>query len=44
MAELHVLRVFCDAAWSHGNPLGIFLDGAEIPEDRRQEVATELGV
>jgi predicted PhzF superfamily epimerase YddE/YHI9 len=43
VAELHVLRVFCDAEWSHGNRLGVFLDGAEVPEERRQEVATELG-
>jgi predicted PhzF superfamily epimerase YddE/YHI9 len=43
MAELHVLRVFCDAAWSHGNPLGVFLDGDEVPEERRQAVAAELG-
>lgn len=43
MPQLHVLRVFCDSAWSHGNPLGVFLDGEEVPEDRRQEVAAELG-
>ena len=43
MAELHVLRVFCDAEWSHGNPLGVFLDGEEVPAERRQEVAHELG-
>jgi predicted PhzF superfamily epimerase YddE/YHI9 len=43
MAELHVLRVFCDAEWSFGNPLGVFLDGDEVPEERRQEVAAELG-
>ena len=43
MAQLHVLRVFCDAEWSFGNPLGVFLDGAEIPEERRQDVAAELG-
>jgi predicted PhzF superfamily epimerase YddE/YHI9 len=43
MPELHVLRVFCDAEWSFGNPLGVFLDGAEVPEERRQGVATELG-
>jgi predicted PhzF superfamily epimerase YddE/YHI9 len=43
MAELHVLRVFCDAEWSFGNPLGVFLDGAEVPEERRQAVAAELG-
>lgn len=43
MPQLHVLRVFCDAEWSFGNPLGVFLDGAEVPEERRQSVATELG-
>jgi predicted PhzF superfamily epimerase YddE/YHI9 len=43
VAELHVLRVFCDAEWSFGNPLGVFLDGAEVPEERRQAVAAELG-
>ena len=43
MAELHVLRVFCDARWAFGNPLGVFLDGDEIPEERRQDVAAELG-
>jgi predicted PhzF superfamily epimerase YddE/YHI9 len=43
VAQLHVLRVFCDAEWSFGNPLGVFLDGAEVPEERRQEVAAELG-
>lgn len=43
MARLHVLRVFADEAGAHGNPLGVFLDGAEVPEDRRQTVAHELG-
>jgi predicted PhzF superfamily epimerase YddE/YHI9 len=43
MAELHVLRVFCDARWAFGNPLGVFLDGEEIPAERRQDVAAELG-
>lgn len=43
MPRLHVLRVFCDAEWGFGNPLGVFLDGAEIPEERRQDVAAELG-
>jgi predicted PhzF superfamily epimerase YddE/YHI9 len=43
VAELHVLRVFCDARWGFGNPLGVFLDGDEIPEERRQGVAAELG-
>jgi predicted PhzF superfamily epimerase YddE/YHI9 len=41
--ELHVLRVFCDASWAHGNPLGVFLDGDEVPAERRQDVAAELG-
>jgi predicted PhzF superfamily epimerase YddE/YHI9 len=43
MTQLHVLRVFCDAEWSFGNPLGVFLDGGEVPEERRQAVAAELG-
>jgi predicted PhzF superfamily epimerase YddE/YHI9 len=43
VAELHVLRVFCDARWGFGNPLGVFLDGHEVPEERRQDVAAELG-
>jgi predicted PhzF superfamily epimerase YddE/YHI9 len=43
VATLHVLRVFADEAGQHGNPLGVFLDGAEVPEDRRQAVANELG-
>ncbi len=43
MAQLHVLRVFCDEAGGHGNPLGVFLDGGEVPEGRRQAVAHELG-
>lgn len=43
MATLHVLRVFADEAGEHGNPLGVFLDGTEVPEERRQAVAHELG-
>ncbi len=43
MATLHVLRVFTDADGRWGNPLGVFLDGAEVPAGRRQEIATELG-
>jgi predicted PhzF superfamily epimerase YddE/YHI9 len=43
MTELHVLRVFIAADGSAGNPLGVFLDGRAIPEDRRQSVAAELG-
>lgn len=43
MARLHVLRVFCDEGGGWGNPLGVFLDGAEVPDARRQAVAHELG-
>jgi predicted PhzF superfamily epimerase YddE/YHI9 len=43
VATLHVLRVFCDEGGEWGNPLGIFLDGAEVPAERRQAVARELG-
>jgi predicted PhzF superfamily epimerase YddE/YHI9 len=41
--ELHVLRVFCAADGSGGNPLGVFLDGAAIARERRQAVAADLG-
>lgn len=43
MATLHVLRVFTGEAGEWGNPLGVFLDGAEVPAERRQAVAAELG-
>jgi predicted PhzF superfamily epimerase YddE/YHI9 len=43
MAQLHVLRVFCGERGEGGNPLGVFLDGAEVPVGRRQAVAHELG-
>ncbi len=43
MATLHVLRVFTDEDGRHGNPLGVFLDGGEVPVERRQSVAYELG-
>jgi predicted PhzF superfamily epimerase YddE/YHI9 len=42
-ATLHVLRVFCAEDGSGGNPLGVFLDGPAVPEDRRQAVAADLG-
>jgi predicted PhzF superfamily epimerase YddE/YHI9 len=41
--RLHVLRVFTAPGGSGGNPLGVFLDGAEIPPERRQAVAADLG-
>lgn len=43
MATLHVLRVFCDEAGERGNPLGVFLEGGEVPELRRAAVAHDLG-
>ena len=43
MAVLHVLRVFTGDDGSGGNPLGVFLDGASIAPERRQEVAADLG-
>jgi len=43
MPELHVLRVFIGSGGFGGNPLGVFLDGAAIPEGRRQAVAADLG-
>jgi predicted PhzF superfamily epimerase YddE/YHI9 len=43
VATLHVLRVFCDEAGEWGNPLGVFLDGSEVPGSRRQALAHELG-
>ena len=42
-ATLHVLRVFVDADATHGNPLGVFLDGLAIEPDRRPAVAARLG-
>lgn len=43
MPELHVLEVFVAPDGAGGNPLGVFLDGAQVPESERQRVATELG-
>jgi predicted PhzF superfamily epimerase YddE/YHI9 len=42
-SRLDVLRVFCAEDGSGGNPLGVFLDGAGVPEDRRQAIAHDLG-
>ena len=44
MATLHLLRVFCSEDGSGGNPLGVFLDGREVPPERRQAVAADLGL
>lgn len=43
MATLHVLKVFVGEDGAGGNPLGVFLDGREVPEDERQRVAADLG-
>lgn len=43
MPILHVLRVFTNESGEWGNPLGVFLDGPGVPEDRRQAVAADLG-
>lgn len=43
MPTLHVLRVFVDEHGEWGNPLGVFLDGGEIPDGERQSIAGDLG-
>lgn len=43
MGELHVLRVFCGADGAGGNALGVFLDGADVPEGERQAAAAQIG-
>lgn len=40
---MHVLKVFVGEGGSGGNPLGVFLQGSEIPEPERQGVAAKLG-
>jgi predicted PhzF superfamily epimerase YddE/YHI9 len=43
MARLHVLKVFVGEDGAGGNPLGVFLEGREVPEEDRQSVAADLG-
>jgi predicted PhzF superfamily epimerase YddE/YHI9 len=43
MPELHVLRVFVGDDGRGGNPLGVFLEGHGLPEERFQAVAADLG-
>jgi predicted PhzF superfamily epimerase YddE/YHI9 len=43
MAMLNVLKVFVGEGGTGGNPLGVFLDGRDVPEPLRQEVAADLG-
>jgi predicted PhzF superfamily epimerase YddE/YHI9 len=40
---LHVLRVFVNEDSEWGNPLGVFLDGGQVPDSARQSIAAELG-
>jgi predicted PhzF superfamily epimerase YddE/YHI9 len=44
LSRLHVLRVFCDEPGRGGNPLAVFLDGAQVPPHARQAVAADLGL
>lgn len=44
MPTLHLLRVFTSEDGSGGNPLAVFLEGAEISPSRRQQVAADLGL
>jgi predicted PhzF superfamily epimerase YddE/YHI9 len=41
-ASCHVLSVFVGDGGGGGNPLGVFLDGDEVPEGKRQRIAAEL--
>jgi predicted PhzF superfamily epimerase YddE/YHI9 len=43
MAELNVLRVFVGDDGEGGNPLGVFLPGHGLPEERFQAIAADLG-
>lgn len=43
MTRLQVLKVFVGDDGRGGNPLGVFVDAADWPSDRRQRVAAELG-
>jgi PhzF family phenazine biosynthesis protein len=43
VSRLHVLKVFVGEDGGGGNPLGVFLNGGEVPERDRQAVAADLG-
>lgn len=43
MPTLQVVNVFVNDEGEWGNPLGVFLDGAGVPDAERQRIATELG-
>lgn len=38
MTTLHLLNVFTALDGSEGNPLGVFLNGAAIAEERRKRL------
>ncbi|HEY7523132.1 MAG TPA: PhzF family phenazine biosynthesis protein [Candidatus Limnocylindrales bacterium] len=44
MSRYHLFRVFAGEDWSWGNPLAVFLDGAEPGTERRQAIAADLGL
>jgi predicted PhzF superfamily epimerase YddE/YHI9 len=43
VAYLHILKVFVGENGTGGNPLGVFLEGREVPEEDRQRIAVDLG-
>ena len=43
MATLHVLKVFIGEGGTGGNPLGVFLEGHQVPHEERQHIAANLG-
>jgi predicted PhzF superfamily epimerase YddE/YHI9 len=43
VASYHLLNVFTAPDGSHGNPLGVFLDGAGFAPDERQRIAADVG-
>ena len=42
MTRLHVLKVFLGPDGRGGNPLGVVIDGASVPEGERQRLAARL--
>jgi predicted PhzF superfamily epimerase YddE/YHI9 len=43
VVHLHILKVFVGENGAGGNPLGVLLQGGEVPEEDRQRVAADLG-
>ncbi len=43
LPPISVLRVFTDADGNHGNPLGVLLHTADLPDSQCQQIAHELG-